>query len=397
MIELSRLARTTTVTGALLSGLAAAMTVANASRMPKPTRPRAVITDSIVVCVPARNEEGRIGDLLADLRSQTGCTDLQVLVLDDSSTDRTFAAASTAVAGDPRFQVLRSGVEPRPGWTGKAAACSALADLAFDKSSNLPGQPANLSEPVKLIAFVDADVRLEPGAVAAAAATVHEMGVALVCPWPEQVASSVTEWLIQPLLSFSWMASLPIRPANRSTRPSTAVACGQFLMFDADSYREIGGHASVSGSPTEDLDIARVLRRRGLNTVLVSGAGLARCRMYDGWPALRDGYTRWLWAAYGGVPGSVGVLGALTVAFVVPPAAAVFGSGRTRTWGFVGYAAAVVSRLVSSRTESGRGSVRAVCASAAHPVSISLYIALTVESVRRRRYGLSMWKDRHTN
>ncbi|WP_245545771.1 glycosyltransferase family 2 protein, partial [Nocardia higoensis] len=133
-----------------------------------------------------------------------------------------------------------------------------------------------------VVVFLDADVRLAPQAVAAAVADLRHSGAAMVAPWPWQRAGSLAEALVQPLLCWSWAASLPVLLGNRNRRPSTVVSCGQFLVFDARAYREIGGHASVAGSPVEDMDIARALRRSGSLTRVVAAGRLASTRMYRG-------------------------------------------------------------------------------------------------------------------
>lgn len=379
----SDLLRTLTVLGAVGSGVAAAVSVVNAITIPRLARRPTEVFESVAVCIPARNEAERLPDLLRDLQAQHDCPNLRVFVLDDASTDDTHAAARRTVGDDTRFRVVASSEDPRSGWTGKAAACRVLADLALSYSPDL-------------LVFLDADVRLEPGALAAAVATQRATGAALVSPWPSQECGTAVEELVQPLLSFSWMSTLPIALADKSVRPSTAVACGQFLMFDTEAYRSIGGHSSVADSLTEDLDIARALRRRGERTVLVSGGEFVRCRMYDGWPALRDGYGRWLWTVFGGPLGTVVGLGAVSVCYLIPPAAALFGSGSTRRWGRFGYAAAVGARVVSRRTETGRrvSLAQTLVVSSAHPASAAIYLWLTAGSVRRRRRGLAEWKGR---
>ncbi|MEU7216336.1 glycosyltransferase [Nocardia iowensis] len=338
------------------------------------------VTEPVTVCVPARDEAERLPGLLADLRVQQGVARMSVLILDDASGDDTFAAAIEAAGGDPRITVLRNDTEPAPGWTGKAAACARLAEA--------------VATPV--LVFVDADVRLGPGAVAAAVTELRRRRVALLSPWPMQRAESVAEALVQPLLCWSWAATLPISVANRSLRPSTSVACGQFLVFDTAAYRAVGGHAAVAASATEDLDIARTLRRAGQPTALVGAGRMASTRMYSGVHELDDGYTRWLWSAYGGtIPGgaAVGLLAAL--GYWVPPLAASCGRGTVRRIGLLGYAAAVTGRLLSRSLETGGPVAPAdVVAALAHPLSIAAYLRLWVRSHRARRRGTLRWKGR---
>ncbi|MBP2193765.1 glycosyltransferase family 2 protein [Nocardia goodfellowii] len=340
----------------------------------------ATVVEPVTVCVPARDEAHRLPALIADLRAQTGVPDLRVLILDDASCDGTADAAARAIAGDDRFLVIRSDAEPAPGWTGKAAACERLAELTD----------------TAVLVFLDADVRLAPGAIAAAVSELRRRDVALVSPWPAQQTGSVAEVLVQPLLCWSWAAALPITLGNRSRAPSMAVACGQFLVFDTAAYRTIGGHAAVAGSPTEDLDIARALRRSGRHTALVAAGRQARTRMYRGAAELDAGYTRWLWSAYGGSPLAAAGVGLLVaVGYWIPPLAAIGGRGKLRRAGLLGYAAAVIGRLLARSTETAAPLGRMdFLAALAHPLSVGGYAVLSVRSHLAHRAGTSTWKRR---
>ncbi|MBY4129805.1 glycosyltransferase [Rhodococcus fascians] len=352
--------------------------------MPGLRAPHHEVTERVVVCIPARNERARLPSLIGDLTRQRSCTDLQVIVLDDDSSDGTASAARTAAAGDPRIRVVTFRAAPPAGWTGKAAACAELARLA-DEGDARPS----------LIMFVDADVRLGPDAVAAAAATLRRVDAALLCPWPEQLVGSVAERLVQPLLAWSWMSTLPVPLANSMLLPSMAVACGQFMAFDAAAYRAVGGHSCVAASATEDLDLARALRREGMSTVVVSGAGFVRCRMYGSLTDLRSGYSRWLWNEFGGPVGSATATLASATIYLLPPIAALTASGSARRLGWAGYIAGTVSRMASRRREAGpRFGVADVADAALHPVSILAFSALVAESHVRRLRGSLTWKSR---
>lgn len=342
-------------------------------------------SEPVTVCVPARNEAQRLPELIGDLRAQTGVAALRVLILDDNSTDDTYAAAVAAIDGDTRFALHRSEADPAPGWTGKSAACSTLADLAESSQGADAGT----------IVFLDADVRLEPGALAAAVDESKRSGVALLTAWPRQDALTPTERLIQPLLCWSWASTLPIVPSQRSLRPSMAVACGQFLVFDAASYRAVGGHSAVAASVTEDLDLARVIRRAGMRTSVVGAGSLARCRMYRTSADLEQGYERWLWTAYGSVAGTAAVGVYAVLAYLIPPLAAVVGSERR--WGLIGYAAAVAGRVAARSTESGGSTTTTLPDALLHPVSVLLFLRLTWRSHRSRRRGTLAWKGRALN
>ena len=190
--------------------------------------------------------------------------------------------------------------EPLPsGWWGKPHACQQLAD---DVDADV-------------LVFVDADVVLEPHAVAATVALLRWSGLDLVSPYPRQVAVSAAERLVQPLLEWSFLTTLPLRAAERSPRPSLAAANGQFLAVDALAYRRAGGHAAVRAEMLEDIALLRAVKRAGGRGGVVDGSGLAACRMYDGWPAIREGYAKSLWSAFGSPGGAVAVCGLLGLAY----------------------------------------------------------------------------------
>jgi hypothetical protein len=204
-------------------------------------------------------------------------------------------------------------------------------------------------------------------------------GLDLLSPYPRQLAGSPAERLVQPLLQWSWLTTLPLRAAERSPRPSLAAANGQLLAVDAAAYRRAGGHASVREAMLEDIALLRAVKGSGGRGTVADGSRIATCRMYDGWPALRDGYAKSLWSAFGSPVGAAAVVGALGATYVLPPLAALRGSRA----GLVGYAAAVAGRVAVGRRVGARVWPDAL----AHPLSVGLFGWLTALSVWRRRRG----------
>jgi len=375
--------------GALVASYGAAVAVANRVALPCLV-PGPVVDEQVTVVVPARDEAPRIGAIVSDLRAQRGLRALRVVILDDDSSDGTCDLATAAAADDERITVVRSTQPPPEGWTGKAAACAAAVAHA--------GPAADSG----VVVFVDADVRLTPDALSAAIALLRRQDAALVSPFPYQLTGSALERLVQPLLFWSWFSLLPVAVSHRTHRPSMAVACGQFLVFDAHAYGAIGGHAAVAASPTEDLDLARALRRAGRRTTVAAAGGLSSCRMYDGPRPLIGGYTRWLWSAFGSPAGAAAVVALYLLAYLLPPAAALLGEGRTRRWGLVGTAAGMASRLLARVTERGGRThpdapdrpADDLLEAVAHPASVLAFGALTASSIRARRSGRAAWKAR---
>ncbi|AHH17148.1 putative glycosyl transferase [Nocardia nova SH22a] len=374
--------------GTAVAGLGCALALVNRLGIRRLRPDTAPVIEPVVVVVPARNEAPRLPALIADLRAQQGVSRLRVWILDDGSTDGTFRAAVAAIGEDDRFSVISTDLSPAPGWTGKTAACARLAEIAGVTTDSAHPPPGALI-------FLDADVRLRPRAVAAAVSELRRSGAGLVTPWPWQRAGSLAEAVVQPLLCWSWATTLPVRLADRSLRPSTAVSCGQFLVFDAMVYRAVGGHAAVAGAITEDLALARALRRAGHRTTLVAAGELASTRMYRGAAELDEGYSRWLWSAYGSTAGALAVDAVAALGHVLPALAAALGTGRLRRTGALGYTLGVVGRLLARSLESGTGPRGGDLAAAlAHPVSIGAYLCLSARSRRAHRRGTLTWKGR---
>jgi hypothetical protein len=326
-------------------------------------------SERVSVLLPVRDEADRVAPCLRALLAQRGVADLEILVLDDESSDPTAEVVRRVAGADPRVRLLPGDPLPR-GWLGKAHACAELAAVARGA----------------VLVFVDADVVLTPHAVAAAVALLRSSGLDLVSPYPRQLALSAGERLVQPLLQWSWLTTLPVRLAETSRRPALSAANGQFVVVDRAAYDRAGGHAAVRGEVLEDLALLRALKRSGGRGVVVDGTRLARCRMYDGWGELRDGYTKSLWAAFGSPAGAAAVVVGLGLAYVLPPLAALRGSRV----GLVGYAAGVAGRAVVARRVGGRAWPDAL----AHPVSVVAFGGLVTRSWWHRRRGRLRWKGR---
>jgi hypothetical protein len=358
----------------VLAGLSVAGAVhaaVNVALLRRPPADPPPVRRPVTVVLPVRNEAEQVGDCLAALLDQRGVDDLRVVVVDDGSTDGT-AAVVRAVA-DPRIRLVTADPPP-PGWLGKPHACAVGVD-ATDRTDD------------GIVAFVDADVRLFPDALAGAVAVLDRHRLDLVSPWPRQLTGGTAERLVQPLQQWLWATTLPLRLAERSPRPSLAAANGQFLVLTRSGYDRAGGHGAVRGEVLEDIALLRAVKRSGGRGGPVDGSRLAACRMYDGWPALRDGYAKSLWGAVAGSPvASSAAAAALTAVWVLPPLAALRGSRA----GLVGYAAGVVGRGIAAAATGGRLWPDVL----AHPASVLVLDLLMAHSVIGRRRGTLRWRGR---
>jgi hypothetical protein len=370
------LLRAFTIAGSLASAGIALHTIANLRHLRTIEPQPATITERVSVLLPVRNEARRVQPTLQSLLAQRGLTDVEFLILDDGSTDDTAAVVAAAVGSDARVRVIHGGDSPLPeGWLGKPWACHRLAQHA-DGS---------------VLVFLDADVVLAPTAIASTIQTLRCNGLALISPYPRQLAQSLVERITQPIVVWSWIALLPLRAVETKPYPSLAAANGQFLCIDARAYAISGGHSSVAGFVVEDVEMLRSLKRHGFTGAPANGALIAECRMYDGARDVYTGYTKSLWTAFGSPTGAAATMGVLATTYILPAIAAVWSRDATvRAWGAGGYAMGVLSRdLVARRTGEHRWPDALT-----QPISIATLVFLTVESFRLRRLGRLSWRGR---
>jgi GT2 family glycosyltransferase len=216
----------------------------------------------VSVLIPARNEERSIGRCVAGALAQR-YPRLEVLVLDDGSTDGT-AAALAAFAGDGRLRVLRGGPLP-PGWVGKCNACQQLGAAAAGA----------------WLLFLDADTAAEPDLVAALLDHAERRGLDLLSLFPFQELGTFWERAVLPPFLGLVAAIFPYwRMERPAARPGDVMAFGQCVLVRREAYRAIGGHGAVRGEVLEDVRLAQALRAAGCRVGIAEGPGLLRARMY---------------------------------------------------------------------------------------------------------------------
>ncbi len=234
----------------------------------------------VSVIVPAYNEAENIRDCAIAILESTRLSvdNLEVLIVDDRSTDDTLAIAQTLQQqlNDPRLKILAGQARPaNQYWAGKNWACAEAVQVATGD----------------FLLFIDADVRLKPGAIETAIETVQTEKIDLLTCMPALVCECFAEWLVQPLMFNHLAVCFDFTAVNDPTTES-AFAAGPFMLFRRSAYDKIGGHEAVASEIVEDVELARRIKRAGLKLGLYAGSNLAFVRMYRSWSALWEGWTK---------------------------------------------------------------------------------------------------------
>ena len=326
----------------------------------------AQINESISVVVPLRNEAANVVELIDSLRTQKNLAQVEFLLLDDNSEDETLALLQQHTSGLSNFHILTGSTLPQ-GWIGKTWALQQL----FERASG------------QIIVSVDADVRLVPDAINRAVTLLKNTQLDFLSPYPKQLSFSWSERLIQPLLQWSWMSTVILRIAEKSSIFSMVVANGQFFVVRRAALAQVGGYESVRNKVLDDVELARALVEEGSHGCVANGAEIASTRMYSSWKEIQAGYGKSLHAAFGSVFGSALAITFLFLTGIAPLFAAITGS----TIGWYAYAAVTLTRVMSS-IKTSKNPMDALL----HPISSALLMYLIIYSWLMR--GQVQWKGR---
>ncbi|WP_436793792.1 glycosyltransferase [Actinospongicola halichondriae] len=332
-------------------------------------RPGALSTArrDVSVVIPARDEADTLPGLLATIP-----TDVEVIVVDDHSTDGT---AAVAVAGGARTIVS----DPLPdGWTGKAWACEQGAAAATGTT----------------LVFVDADVRFgEGGFDAVLDAHGRQGGLLSVQPFhrPDRPAEHLAA--IFNVVAFAGTDAAS--PLGR--RAGVRGAFGPVLATSRADHDAVGRHESVRSSVVDDVDLARRYRDLALPVTIRAGAGAVWFRMYPrGFGQMVEGFTKNLASGARSVRPLTAllVLAWLTLAVQasVAPVRAAFGGGEM-AWPLGLYALVAAQVWWMARRV---GSFRTWVA-AAFPLSVVLFLAVFVRSTVATVGGSVSWRGRRVS
>ncbi len=323
----------------------------------------------VTVIVPARNEAANLDQTLKDLRAQH-YTNLEILVVDDRSTDNTAAVAARHAEHDPRVQLLQVRHLP-DGWLGKNHACWLAAGQARGR----------------WLLFTDADVCFHPDAVrdAIARAEAERLDHLTLVP-----GSPLVGFLEAATLGFFGLLFLASTWGSlaRSRRFQWAYAgVGAFNLVRRSAYEAVGGHEPLRLEVVDDVMLGWLLKQGGFRQELLFGGHRVQVHWQKGVLGIVLGLEKNAFAGMGySAARTLGGAAGLVALFVIAPVYALVCTDPAALAACLA-TAATLARLTWLL---GRRVVPAVC----YPVAaLVLVVALVRSAWRTLSSGVVRWRD----
>lgn len=238
------------------------------------------------IAVAAKDEGHTIGPALSSLL-ELEYPELEIVLVDDRSTDDTFGVAERIKRTHPRgerLKLLRCDSLPA-GWLGKVHALH----LAVKECRH------------PLILLTDADVHFAPDSLKRA------VSIQRVLDCPHLVAAPLIEakgfW--EPLLTSFFLVLFAVRfqPSLVHRRPKSYVGVGAFNLLTREALERVEYLTPLRLQITDDVHLGRLVKSRGLRQYCVIADSFVRVRWFEGFSGIVRGLEK---NAYAGLNYSLG-------------------------------------------------------------------------------------------
>ena len=230
----------------------------------------------VSVIIPARNEARNIRRALGALLRQD-YPNFEVIVADDRSTDDTVRIVRDLTDTDPRVKLFHNHTLPAE-WVGKAYVL----------------QQASREARGEILFFLDADVALDPGALAVMVSYFARNQLdllSMILRTENDTVWGALHLIVGTILLCHFRLGEVNNPCS-----DVVFANGQNIMIRTDVYRQIGEHEDVKSLVQEDIALARIMRERWFRSNLVYGFDMGEARWYT---SLGDSWRGWTRILYG--------------------------------------------------------------------------------------------------
>ncbi|MER7951324.1 glycosyltransferase [Streptomyces sp. NPDC096079] len=337
---------------------------------------------AVAVVVPARDEAEVLPRSLPSLLAQDYPGSVEILLVDDGSTDGTGKLAvelSDRYGGLP-LTVVSPG-EPEAGWTGKLWALRHGMAVARVRGP-------------EFLLLTDADIAHEPDSLRRLVTAAVENDLDLVSQMARLRVASFWERLVVPAFVYFFAQLYPFRWINRA-RPLATAAAGGCVLLRAETAVAADVPEVIRQAVIDDVSLARAVRRAGGRIWLGLADRVDSVRPYPGLGELWRMVARSAYAQLRHNPLLlVGTVAGLTLIYLVPPVALVAGAwtGDAAAAWAGGAAWAVMAGTYVPMLRYYR---QPLWLALLLPFTASLYLLMTVDSaVRHYRGRGAAWKGR---
>ncbi len=320
------------------------------------------------IVVPARDEAHTIAAAIGSLLAQDYRGKFRVILVDDNSTDGTAAVVGTAA----NLTVITLQSKP-VGWSGKLWALS---------------QGVEASQAPVLL-FTDADIVHDPRHLSSLVAKLLQSGVDMASEMVHLNCTSLAERALVPAFVYFFQMLYPFSRVNDPSS-SVAAAAGGTVLIRREALQRIGGIDAIKNCLIDDVALATSVKKSG--AIFLGHSGLAASiRPYpnfaDIWQMIsRTAFTQ---LRYSPALLALTVLG-LTVVWLVPAAAILFGRGWPFASGLTAFGLSAISYM-PTLARYGRNRLWAL----ALPLIALFYMAATCGSALNYWRGQgARWKSR---
>lgn len=320
----------------------------------------------VSILIPARNEEKNIEKCIQGVLDQD-YKNKEIIILDDNSTDNTFARAVSFSSQE--IKIIK-GRELPSEWLGKNWACHQLAQ-------NASGD---------YLIFIDADVELTPEAISNAVYELEESKASLLSIFPTQIIKSFGEHLVVPLMNWLLLTFLPLRFVYNSSIKSFVAANGQFMLWKRDVYFNLGGHEQVKNKIVEDIELAKLVKQNNFKVKTLLGGNFVYCRMYESFNQAYNGFTKNFYAGFSLPPVTFIII--ILFLFFVFTSPFLFLISHVQL--LIAIALIIISRVSVSIVSKQNLFVNVLL----HPVQMLLMICIGIISVIKFKTSRLVWKQR---
>ena len=215
----------------------------------------------VSLIVPARNEVETLGPAMRS-RLAEGYPALEVVLVDDRSTDGTGALVDAIAAEDSRVRALHLDSLP-PGWLGKLHAMSEGLRRATGE----------------WILFSDADVHLAPGTIARAVSLAEAQRLDHLSLLPQLDPAT---WLVDAALASFTRTGLVLGRVWLVSDPRSKVggSVGAFGLVRRDALERSPGIEHLRLEVADDVALGQMLKSSGSRSALANGRELVRIHWY---------------------------------------------------------------------------------------------------------------------